>query len=184
MSNITNNAIPHGNGGGAHIFHHPFQDIHNVILNYMWSIAINIGIFLALYRYRRYTMVGHFIIGFVVGCSTLITSMPLVLDIPISTIPEDKRANFLIGIAIIAAVFVVIAIGALSKLLNFCETPSLVILWIGRVHKLLGYGLTILCKYQVYLLVKQSDSLYWIIMGQDILFILLLIIRKIYFPSL
>lgn len=163
---------------------HAFQEIHNDLLPYIWTIAINVGIFLALYRYRKYTMIGHFIIGFAVACSTLIIAMPLLVDKPIPTTPSVRKDHFLIGIAIVAAIFLEVLLGALSKLLNFCKTPSLVIYWLGKVHRYLGYALTILCKFQVYYILDSKDKMNWFLLGQDILFAILLIVRKFYFPSL
>lgn len=181
-TNATRPVIPRRPRGS--FASNPFQDIHEELLPYMWTIAINIGIFLALYRYRKYSMVGHFLIGLGVACCTLITSMPLLLDKPIPTAPSVRTTHIYIGIAIVAAIFLEVVVGSLSKILNFFKTPSLLIYWLGKFHRYFGYALTLLCKFQVYYILKQSNKLYWILLGQDILFAILLIIRKFYFPSL
>jgi len=149
----------------------------------MWTIAINLGIFLALYKYRKYTIFGHFLIGLGVAATTLITSMPLLLAKPIPTKPSIQTTHVLIGIAIIAAIFLEVLIGCLSKLLNLCKAPSLLIYRLCKFHMYLGYALTILCKFQNYYIMKKTN-LYWILLGQDILFFVLLVTRKLFFPTL
>ena len=70
----------------------------------MWTIAINIGIFLATYKYRRYTIFAHFLIGLGVAIITILSAFPMLLKADLSNLRPNIRIHTLIGIAIIAAI--------------------------------------------------------------------------------
>jgi hypothetical protein len=74
-------------------------------------------------------------------------------------------------------------LGALSKLLNYCSTPSLAIYLMNKFHMVLGYALTLLCKIQNYYILDKN-ALWFILLSLDIIFFVLLIIRKIWSPKM
>ena len=54
----------------------------------------------------------------------------------------------------------------------------------NKTHVILGYCLAILCKFQYYYITKSKDYVYYTLLAQDILFAVLIIIRKLTFPTL
>jgi hypothetical protein len=138
---------------------------------------------LALYKYRRYAIVGHILIGLAVCAFTIVTSVPLYFSINMATAKPLKRTHMLIGIAILIAIALQIISGAMSKLLDCCRTNSVVIYYMNKSHMVLGYLLTILCKFQNYYIMKRT-TLWYVLFGIDILFFIMLIIRKLWFPKL
>lgn len=57
------------------------------------------------------------------------------------------------------------------------------VLRIRQVHAIFGYLIVALCKVE-YLLMQYGKSPFWLYLGMEGLFILLLIIRKLWFPSI
>jgi len=148
----------------------------------MWTVTINVGIFLAMYKYRRHTILGHFIIGFAVAFITLLFTFPVLLQITTPSTPPKKRNHYIIGYVIVSDIFLQVVLGCLCKLLNLCKVPSVVLYCMNKVHYFLGYSMTILCKFQVYNYIDQ-DHVFWILLAQDCLFFIMAIIRKMFFSK-
>ena len=55
------------------------DDMHGHIsmMPYLWTVAINIAIFFAKYKYTKYGIIVHAIIGMTVVLITLTTALPL-----------------------------------------------------------------------------------------------------------
>ena len=149
----------------------------------MWTVTINVGIFLAMYKYKRYTIFGHFIIGFAVAFITLLFTFPVLLKTTIPSAASKKKTHYIIGYVVVCAIFLQVVLGCLCKLLNLCKVPSVILYYMNKVHTILGYSMTILCKCQVYNFINQ-DHVFWILIAQDCLFFVMTIIRKIFFPNL
>jgi hypothetical protein len=151
---------------------------------FLWTVAINFAIFFAMYKYRKYTIFLHFVIGMGVSIITVLSSMPLLLKTTIPTTNNPTRIHMIVGIAILSVICLEVLLGCLSKILNLCKIPSVLLHYMNKVHAVLGYSLAILCKFQYYYITKHKDLVYWILLSQDILFALLVIARKLTFPSL
>lgn len=123
---------------------------HGEVMPFMWTLAINFAVFFALYKYRRYTIFLHFLLGLGVATVTVVTSLPMVFEKSLPPLPGKHRTHYIIGVVVICLVVVEVAIGCATKLLNLCDTPSLVIYRLNKFHAVLGYSLMLLCKFQVY----------------------------------
>jgi len=159
-----------------------FSNLHEEVLPYMWTVAINVGIVLAMYRHKRYTMFGHFLIGFGVAFITLLFSFPMLLNTPLSSVPPSKQIHIKVGYAIVGTIFLQVLLGCFCKLLNLCKVPSVVLYYMNKIHVVLGYLMTILCKFQVYYIIDQ-DHVFWMLLAQDCLFFIFTIIKKVFFST-
>lgn len=144
---------------------------------------INVGVFLAMYRYRKYTMFGHFIIGFGVVFVTLLFTFPIILDTKIPSAPSRYRTHQITGYTIVVAMFLQVVLGGASRLLSLCKFPSVGLYYMNKTHLVLGYILLALNKFQVYYYIRV-DYRFWLLIGQDCLFLIFLIARKMFFPTL
>jgi hypothetical protein len=50
------------------------------MMKYLWTIVIDFAIFFALYKYRRYSIYVHIAIGLFVALTTLIVSIPILME--------------------------------------------------------------------------------------------------------
>lgn len=149
----------------------------------MWTIAINIGIFLATYRYRKYAIFGHFLIGFGVAFITLLFTFPVFLNATIPSKSSRMRTHMVTGFVIVVAIFLQVVLGCLSKLLNLWKVPSVLLYYMNKTHVVLGYLLTILNKVQVYYYIEVNHR-FWLLIAQDCLFLVLIVLRKLVFPNM
>jgi hypothetical protein len=60
-------------------------DSHTNLMDIIWGPGINIGIFLVLYSYRRYTFILHAIIGVFACLYSLATSLPILMMTGVAT---------------------------------------------------------------------------------------------------
>lgn len=135
-----------------------------------------------MYKHKRYTMFGHFLIGFGVALVTLLFSFPMLLktNLPVNSSP--RKTHIIVGYVIVGTIFFQVILGCLCKLLNLCKVPSVVLFYMNKIHVYLGYLMTILCKFQVYYFIDH-DHVFWILLGQDCLFFILTFIKKIFFST-
>ena len=150
---------------------------------YLWTIVINLGIFMAMYKYRRYSMFLHFLFSLGVSAITIIYSVPLMIG---KTIPTSGpiKTHIIIGIAILSLIVLEVILGCLCKILNLFKIPSVALHYMNKGHAIIGYSIAILCKFQYYYVEININYVYWTLLGQDILFAFMIIARKIWFPTL
>lgn len=115
---------------------------------------------------------------------TALTSLPLLLKETIPSTHNPTRVHMIVGIAILSILFLEVLLGCLSKLLNIFKLPSVALHYMNKAHAVLGYCLAILCKFQYYYITSNKDYVYYTLLAQDILFAVLIIIRKLTFPTL
>lgn len=58
-------------------------DPHGQLLPYLWTLAIDLAIVFALYKHTKYSLVIHALISLFVGLTTLITALPLLIELGI-----------------------------------------------------------------------------------------------------
>lgn len=171
---------PQGNWGSSG----PFEEFHKEDMMYLWTIVINFSILLAMYKYRRYTMLLHFLFTLAIATVTIVYSFPLLLSKAIPANTSPLKAHMIVGIAILSLICLEVVLGCFCKALNLFKVPSVLLHYINKAHAVIGYSLAILCKFQYYYIVKKKNYVYWILLTQDILFAFLIVARKIYFPTL
>lgn len=54
-------------------------DPHEQLLPYLWTFAIDLAVFFALYRHTQYSLVVHALISLFIGLTTLITAFYLLI---------------------------------------------------------------------------------------------------------
>jgi hypothetical protein len=162
----------------------PFNHFHEEFLMYFWTVGINLAIFMALYKYRRYTMFLHFLGSLGVAATTIVYSLPLILERAIPAGNSPLRTHMIIGVAILSLIFLEVVLGCLCKVVNIFRVPSVLLHYMNKTHLVAGYSLALLCKFQYYYIAKQKDYVYWLLLGQDILFAVLIAARKIWFATL
>jgi ABC-type thiamin/hydroxymethylpyrimidine transport system permease subunit len=133
---------------------------HTQTLFYLWSFGINIAIFFALYKYTKYSIFVHIVLGFTIVLITIITSIDIWVfeGIPVRENKYNSQRHTIIGI-IILLLFVLVLAGIISKLLRLIPKSSSTLIYaLNKVHKHLGYAITILSKIQSYLAVKGNTQ--------------------------
>jgi hypothetical protein len=50
------------------------------MMPYLWTVVINFSIFFAIYKFKAFAVYIHAAIGLFVGLTTLITSLPILLN--------------------------------------------------------------------------------------------------------
>jgi hypothetical protein len=151
---------------------------------YLWTIAINFIIFFALYNYRKYAILIHMVGGLGIAITSFILSLPILFQTDFPDTVSVARTHYIIGTTIMILILIQAVLGILGKLLNVFKIASLHIYRINKIHLFLGYTLALLCKVQIYLIMSTDQAKYWGFLAQDIAFVLLFTIRKIYFPVL
>lgn len=124
---------------------------------YLWTFVIDIGIFFALYKYRKYSLFLHIAIGLFVALTTLITSLPILIaeGIPSTEDESYEQRHFIIGFVIIIFILIQVVIGLVSRILQFIPwSSSLLIYLLNMTHKYLGYGFLVIAKLQVFLILQ------------------------------
>lgn len=157
---------------------------HYYTMPYLWTIAINFVIFFALYKYRKYAIIIHIFGGLGIAITSFILSLPLLFQTDFPSTVSAARSHYIIGTTIMILILIEVLLGITAKVLNFFQTISFYIYWINKTHLVVGYTLALLCKVQIYLVLETDKAKYWGLLAQDIAFIILFFIRKLYFPQL
>ena len=156
--------------------------VHREVLPYLLTFTIDIGIFFAIYQYRKYSVFFHAIVSTACMLVTLVTSLQILVP---SSIPAEKywRTHTIIGIVITIAIAVQIVCGIIARALPCLRnrSSSYTIYIIARIHKTLGYLLVILCKVQTYMALEHAGEnlKFWVLLAIDGILCLLFVVRKI-----
>ncbi len=118
--------------GGFRPSPNPYQHFHEEGLMYLWTIAINFAILMAMYKYRRYSMFLHFLISLGVSATTIVYSLPLMIEKAIPSKNSPMRTHMMIGIAILSLIFLEVILGSLCKILNLFKIPSVVLHYMNK----------------------------------------------------
>jgi hypothetical protein len=130
--------------------------LHINSMPFIWSIAIDITIFLAFYKYRPYAQWLHVLGGIICAALTLTTSLPTLLELPTLSPNDPHYYHYVIGIMLYIMMFSQIILGGLSRVFRLVSTiKSIYIYRINKVHMVLGYTLAVLAKMQVMLILNH-----------------------------
>ena len=165
-------------------------DAHHDGMPYAWSIAINVAVFIVLYKYRPLWMFAHVILAGGISFVTLLFAFPILVafKIPEQETPDKMRRHFIFGIVILAIIFLQVLMGLATNILkNFRKSPTLAIYILNKGHKYTGYVLTILAKVQSYLIIQTNGDdpdLFRALISIDAIWLAAFIFIKIWWPSL
>ena len=124
---------------------------------YLWSFTIDLAVFLVLYKHRLAWFFMHVIIGLGVSFLTLLLAIPILLQLGI---PQQENNDFsqrhaIIGAIIITVILAQVLMGFASNIMKQIRWSSpMALLIMNTGHKYTGYGLLILAKIQVFLIMK------------------------------
>lgn len=141
------------------------------MMPYLWTVVIDFSIFFAIYKFKALSVYVHALIGLFVGLTTLITSLPILIDegIPAEEDESYEQRHFIIGLIVIIFLFLQMLLGLLTKTLQLISwSHPYLIYFINVAHKYIGYSLIILCKIQVFLILNLDDELtptFWGLIG-------------------
>ena len=133
---------------------------HIDLMPYLWTIIIDISIFFALFKLKAFNIYIHAAIALFVSLSTLITSFPTLVNrgIPAKENKYYTQRHYIIGVIILSLIIVEVVLGAISKIMQLIRySHPYPIYCMNILHKYLGYGLTILCKIQIFLILSLKD---------------------------
>ena len=149
---------------------------HHQIMPYTWTLLSDITILAAIYPQHKYTFLAH-VIGAVLTCTlTIGTSFESFLR----GIPESGpfRVHKLVGSSVYFMMLLQIMLGICSKVLRSSRAKSIHTYKFKRLHKILGYIIAIVGKFQVLYILDASSILYQFNMIWNIFTILFLIHKK------
>jgi hypothetical protein len=130
--------------------------LHRLILPYLLTFTLDIGLFFALYQYRRYTIFLHACICSLCTITVLVTSLSLLIEYQIPS-SGSLQTHAIIGIVVIVSIIAQIACGIISKVLQCTAAySSNGIFVLNRIHKFNGYFVAILGKVLVYLSLSNA----------------------------
>lgn len=156
--------------------------VHREALPYLLTFTIDIGVFFAIYQYRKYGSFIHAFISSACMLITLVTSLQILIP---SSIPSQQywQTHTIIGIVITITITVQIACGIIAKALPCMKnnSSSYTIYIIRRIHKTVGLFLIILCKVQTYMALNHAaeNHKFWGFMSVDAILCLMFVVRKI-----
>ena len=97
------------------------------------------------------------------------------------------QRHFIIGTVILAIILLQVVMGLVANIMKNIKASSTVgIYFFNTFHKYLGYCLVILAKFQFYLILDHNGNhpdLFWALLAIDIVFFLLFVSQKIFFPT-
>ena len=160
----------------------------------LWGPGINLAIILALYSYEKYYVYAHMAFGSLLTVFTISTSLPILLTTQLNfqlqnfqdghKDPVTMHLHALVGIACISSVFVAGLLGVATRIANIFNFSPFSLMIIKNAHRILGYLIAILNKSNVYIIFGINSGDFWLFFVQDLIFALLIIGRKIFFPKM
>jgi hypothetical protein len=124
----------------------PAFHLHQVLLPYLLTFVLDVGIYFALYQYRRYAILVHACICAICTVTVVSTSLTMLIQ---GKFPSDEstQKHVIIGIIITVAILIQISCGIVSRILQCMSNHSSNgIFLLNRVHRVLGFSLALLCK--------------------------------------
>lgn len=181
-----------GDGGDSE--YGPTGQLHATFMAVLWGPGINLAIILALYSYQKYYVYAHMAFGGLLTVFTISTSLPILLTTQLNfqlqilqdghKDPDTMHIHALVGIACISSVLVVGLLGVATRMANIFNFSPLALMIIKNAHRILGYLIAILNKSNVYIIFGLKSGNFWLFFVQDLIFALLIIGRKIFFPKM
>ena len=158
---------------------HQLIHYHKVLTPYLWSVIIDLAIFLPFLVQFKYSLVTHMILGGLVGILSIGTAYPsMIRGLP----PTNSRMYFhkLFGFIIFGLIIAELSLGLISYLIkpNKNTSPHKV-LYIRWGHTFLGYAIAIMSKVQCILIIKSGSQLYWFSIIWNTILIVLYIKRQL-----
>lgn len=163
---------------------------HKNFMPFLWGPIFNVSIFLIRYYYGKLTLLIHVLIGLLAIIYTLSTSIPIAQTAPIDSLAvqyyqlyksADLPSHYRVGVACFFLISGEVILGILTRIFNTRHARSLIILRMKRIHKILGYIVVILCKANIYII---NFNKYYGILIQDIAFVIIFILCKIFLPRM
>ena len=183
-----------GKGGGGQSEYGPTGELHATFMAVLWGPGINLAIILALYSYQKYYVYAHMAFGALLTVFTISTSLPIVLTIGLNfqlqnlqdgkKDPVTMHTHTLVGIAGMSSVLVAGLLGVATRIANVYSFSPFSLIIIKNAHQILGYLIAILNKSNVYIIFGLKSGDFWLFFVQDLIFALLIIGRKIFFPKM
>lgn len=164
---------------------------HSALMAVIWGPGINVAILCAIYSYRMIWPALHGLLTLFACLFSLSTALPILVYTGIlpssTTIDPTTRGSAIhnhemVGIACMAVISAQMLLGLTTKLCNIWGIPTMRILMLRKVHMIFGYTMVILCKSNSYIIQGISQS--WLLLAQDILFTMIIIVRKLHFPRM
>lgn len=155
------------------------MDFHIAFMPFIWSIVIDLALFLPFYVHSKYSVVIHALLtSFAVMFTVLTSSKSWTHGIP----PPSDKMHFhkLFGVIIFGVVLLQIILGIVSKLSKSSNNmkPQQVY-YLRKAHTYLGYTIALMTKLQVLKILKSTHFAYWFNLFWNIASISLFIYRKI-----
>jgi hypothetical protein len=158
------------------------------MMPYLWTVVIDVAIFFAIYKFKPYAVYVHALLGLFVGLTTLFTALPILINegIPVEEDESYEQRHFIIGLVAIILILLQLLLGILSKVLQIISWSHPYLIYFSNIiHKYLGYGLIILCKVQVFLILNLDEELvstFWgLIAAETVLGGLWLVCKVLFF---
>lgn len=154
------------------------MDFHIAFMPYIWSIVIDIALFLPFYVHQKYSILIHALLtSFVVAFTVITSSKSWSHGIP----PPTDKMHFhkLFGVIIFGIVLLQMILGIISKLSKSSNSmkPQQVY-YLRKIHTYLGYTIALMGKFQVLKILKSTHFAYWFNLLWNIASISLFIYRK------
>lgn len=163
--------------------------LHTSIMGALWSPCANIAIILIIYSYRKYWVWLHMAFFSFATIITLVSSFPILAYTGLISASDPRpfeysagilRAHYILGIVCCGAVALVSLLGAVTRLMNACNSQSTSILLIRRIHTWSGYVAVCTAKANIYILGEDIGT--WIAI--DVICAIVYIAWRLLFPKL
>jgi hypothetical protein len=149
---------------------------HHKLMPMAWSLLIDSAIFAAIYSHKPYLFGLHAIGAGAIGLITIITSFNSLLK----GIPQNNpmRTHKLLGAFLYGLIVFQIIVGIFSWVCRSSPKRSNLSLKLKKIHKFVGFSLSLLAKLQVLYIIPSTDKMFWFNLLWDIASIAFLIYSK------
>lgn len=129
---------------------------HRLFMLYGWTVFIDIAVLLMSFKHKKWTPYLHGFLTLTLVVTTFVTSLPTLLTNRFNT---KILRHYVIGVVIWGVMFSQLALGITSLVLQWLnKTKSLPVYAIKKAHNVLGLGLLILAKVQVYMYIGAERT--------------------------
>lgn len=141
------------------------------MMPYLWTIAIDLSVFFALYKYKAINIYIHAVIALFVSLTTFATTFPIMIE------GNYPMRHFIIGLIAIVLTIIQVILGIITKGIQLISwSHPYLIYYINVIHKGAGYLLIALGKVPVYLMLSLNPSKTNVIIGLAIAEAVLIVI--------
>ena len=155
--------------------------LHESIMLIFWGPVVDVAIFLALYTYRKWWAYIHGIIGLMISILSLASSLPILVSAGMVGKSNEYYTHFIIGLVCMILIGLQAILGVTLRVVNICQGSSNTILTIRRIHQILGYTMTTLCKVNI-MVIEFGDYVVFLVI--DVIFAVMIIVWKVIFPRM